>query len=68
MKSSSELKLEQRTDIKPTIDCIKQKQLRLFTPSTEQDPILDELRNIDIKNITPIQALNKLYELQKKIK
>jgi hypothetical protein len=28
---------------------------------------VDELKNLDIKNITPIQALNKLYELQKKV-
>jgi DNA mismatch repair protein MutS len=44
-----------------------QKQLKLFTPLIDSDPILDELRNIDIKNLTPMQALNKLYEVQKKI-
>ncbi|WP_455392289.1 DNA mismatch repair protein MutS [[Eubacterium] cellulosolvens] len=48
----------------------KQKQLKLFIPliaSDNSDPILDELRTIDIKNLTPLQALNKLYEVQKKL-
>jgi DNA mismatch repair protein MutS len=44
----------------------KLRQLRFFTDSTEPSPILNELKELDIKNITPIQALNKLYELQKK--
>ncbi len=45
----------------------KQWQLKLFEPEIlESEPIVEELRNLDIKNITPIQALNKLYELQKK--
>jgi DNA mismatch repair protein MutS len=48
-------------------DYTTQKQLRLFAPPIDSDPILDELRKIDIKNMTPIQALNKLYEVQKKI-
>ena len=43
-------------------------QLTLFDPeSIDYSPIVDELKNLDIKNITPIQALNKLYELQKKV-
>ena len=28
----------------------------------------DELRNVDLGNMTPIDALNKLYELQNKVK
>jgi DNA mismatch repair protein MutS len=43
-------------------------QLKLFDPeTTDYSVVVDELKNLDIKNITPIQALNKLYELQKKI-
>jgi DNA mismatch repair protein MutS len=44
----------------------KQRQLRLFTPNFEPNKALEELRSLDVKNITPIQAMNKLYELQKK--
>ena len=29
---------------------------------------LEELKNVDLSNMTPIDALNKLYELQNKIK
>jgi len=45
----------------------KLQQLKFFTSDQEQNPILNELKDIDIKNLTPIQALNKLYELQKKV-
>jgi len=44
----------------------KQWQLKLFSSAPDNSPLLDELKNIDVKNITPVQALNKLYELQKK--
>lgn len=30
--------------------------------------IIEELRNVDVGNLTPIEALNKLYELQNKVK
>jgi len=45
----------------------KLQQLKFFTTNEEPSPILDELKDIDLKNLTPIQALNKLYELQKKV-
>jgi DNA mismatch repair protein MutS len=45
----------------------KQWQLKLYESGPDFTPVLDELREMDIKNITPIQALNKLYELQKKV-
>lgn len=32
------------------------------------DTIIEELREIDLGNLTPIDALNKLYELQTKVK
>ena len=34
----------------------------------KNDDIIDELRNVDIGNMTPLDALNKLYELQNKVK
>jgi DNA mismatch repair protein MutS len=45
----------------------KQWQLKLYEAGPDFTPVLDEIRELDIKNITPIQALNKLYELQKKV-
>jgi DNA mismatch repair protein MutS len=36
--------------------------------TTSDDTIIEELKNIDIGNLTPLEALNKLYELQNKVK
>ena len=36
-------------------------QLALFAPGTE---LADTVRNMDVSNMTPLEALNKLYELQ----
>jgi DNA mismatch repair protein MutS len=38
-------------------------QMPLFNPT---QPIVDELRSLDIPNLTPLEAINKLYELQGK--
>jgi DNA mismatch repair protein MutS len=32
----------------------------------QKSPLLDELQNLDIESLSPLEALNKLYELQKK--
>ncbi len=40
-------------------------QLDIFT--TQADPVIKELLGFDIINMTPIEALNKLYELRKKL-
>ncbi|UCC18006.1 MAG: DNA mismatch repair protein MutS [Dehalococcoidales bacterium] len=32
----------------------------------QQSPIIDEIKELDIESLTPLEALNKLYELQKK--
>jgi DNA mismatch repair protein MutS len=32
----------------------------------ESSPILDELKNVDVNSLSPIEALNKLFEWQKK--
>lgn len=42
-------------------------QFSLFSTSENED-IISELRDIDIARFTPIDAINKLYQLQKKIK
>ncbi|UCD09886.1 MAG: DNA mismatch repair protein MutS [Dehalococcoidales bacterium] len=31
-----------------------------------KSPLIDEIQNLDIESLTPLEALNKLYELQKK--
>ncbi|MCR5468270.1 MAG: DNA mismatch repair protein MutS [Lachnospiraceae bacterium] len=45
-------------------------QLSLFGQSipNENEELISELKNIDLSNITPMDALNKLYDLQKRIK
>jgi DNA mismatch repair protein MutS len=40
-------------------------QLTLFGPKS---PVLEELEKLDIESLTPLEALNKLYELHKKTK
>lgn len=42
-------------------------QLSLFAVSGNED-IIAELRDLDIARLTPIDAMNKIYQLQKKIK
>ena len=44
----------------------EEEQLSLFT-YTRCDDIVMELRDIDLSRITPIDAMNKLYEIQKKL-
>jgi len=39
-------------------------QLDLFPRAAEPDPLLQEIRDIPLENLTPLQALNKLAELQ----
>ena len=40
-------------------------QMQLFT---EKSPVLAELGKLEIDSLTPLEALTKLYELQKKAK
>jgi len=41
------------------------RQLPLFP---EASPIVEELKKLDVESMTPLEALNKLYELQQKVK
>jgi DNA mismatch repair protein MutS len=45
------------------IDSHAAQQIMLFP---ESSPLLDELKNIDVNSLSPIEALNKLFEWQKK--
>ncbi len=40
-------------------------QLSLFG---EPDPVLEELKSLDVLSMTPLEAITKLFELQKKMK
>ncbi|NOZ68857.1 MAG: hypothetical protein GXP46_06360, partial [Deferribacteres bacterium] len=40
-------------------------QLDLF--ATQADPVIKEILGLDIMSITPIEALNKLFEIRKKL-
>jgi DNA mismatch repair protein MutS len=52
---------------KEHLDEVDLAQMSLFDTAND-DTIIEELRNIDIGNLTPLDALNKLYELQNKVK
>ena len=36
--------------------------------TVQDDSIIEEIRELDVTNLTPIDALNTLYRLQSKIK
>ncbi|MBI4772159.1 MAG: hypothetical protein HY784_17505 [Chloroflexi bacterium] len=40
-----------------------QQQIALFP---ETNPLVDELKSLDITSMTPLEALNKMYEWQKR--
>lgn len=52
---------------KEHLDEVDMTQISLFD-TVKDDDIIDELRRIDIGNMTPLDALNKLYQLQNKVK
>ncbi|MGN0515274.1 MAG: DNA mismatch repair protein MutS [Lachnospiraceae bacterium] len=49
------------------LDEVDLEQMSLFDV-VKDDDILEELKNLDLSNITPIEALNTLFSLQNKIK
>ena len=49
------------------LDEVDLAQMSLFDTVTD-DNILDEIKEIDLGNLTPIDALNTLYKLQGKLK
>ena len=46
---------------------MEDEQISLFD-TVKDDDIITEIRNMDLGNMTPLDALNKLYELQNKVK
>ena len=51
----------------PRMDTVDLEQISLFD-TVKDDVIIEELRSIDISAMTPLDALNKLNELQNKVK
>ena len=49
------------------LDEVDLAQMSLFD-TVKDDDIIEELKNVDLSNMTPIDALNKLYALQNKVK
>ena len=41
-------------------------QFSLFD-TVKDDDVLEELKNIDVGNLTPVDALNTIYRLQNKV-
>ena len=52
---------------KEHLDEVDLAQMSLFD-TVKDDDIIQELRDVDISHMTPMDALNKLYELQNKVK
>ena len=52
---------------KERLDEVDLTQMSLFD-TVKDDDIIEEIKEIDLANLTPIDALNKLYQLQNKIK
>ncbi len=42
-------------------------QLSLFEEVTEEEEIVSEIKNLNLLEMTPMEALNKLYDLQKRL-
>ncbi|HEX3076402.1 MAG TPA: DNA mismatch repair protein MutS [Lachnospiraceae bacterium] len=42
--------------------------LRIASHNPENEMIINELRSLDVTNMTPMEALNKLYQIQTKIR
>lgn len=51
----------------PKPDDVEMSQLTLFD-TVREDDIIDELKNLELGNMTPIDALNTLYRIQTKLK
>jgi DNA mismatch repair protein MutS len=49
------------------LDQVDLAQMSLFD-TVKDDDVLEELKNIDVSNLTPMDALNVIYQLQNKLK
>ena len=60
----SEMCIRDRTKKYDEVDLA---QMSLFD-TVKDDDVLKELKELDVSNLTPIDALNTLYQLQNKLK
>lgn len=58
---------KQKKSKKPKYDPVDLEQMSLFDTVSDSD-VLKELEELDITNLTPIDALNTIYRLQNKLK
>ena len=52
---------------KKKLDEVDISQISLFD-TVKDDDIIEEIREMDLSNLTPIEALNRLYQIQSKVK
>ena len=65
---AEEIKAKSKQKVRPKkYDEVDLEQMSLFD-TVKNDDIINELRDIDISNLTPMDALNTIYRLQNKIK
>ena len=64
--SAAELS-EKKVSKSQKLDELDLAQMSLFE-TTKDDDVLEELKSLDVGNLTPIDALNMIYKLQNKIK
>ena len=58
-------KSEKKKSVK--YDEVDLEQISLFDTVTDED-VIQELKEIDVSNLTPVDALNTLYRLQNRLK
>lgn len=66
-KNAKEIANSVKTKKAKKLDEVDMAQMSLFDTVKDSD-IIEELKNIDIGNLTPVDALNTLYSLQNKLK
>lgn len=60
-------KIEKLNDSYKKVDDLEVKQMSLFD-TVNNDDIIEDIKQMDISNMTPIDALNTLYKLQGRVK
>jgi DNA mismatch repair protein MutS len=59
------LHLLESGELRPGTPSLGPRQLQLFTPD---HPVISELRELDVSQMTPLEAINKLYALKRQAK
>ena len=59
--------LKSKRSKKVHLDEVDLTQMSLFD-TVKDDDVIEEIKNLNVSNMTPIDALNTLYQLQNKLK